>query len=66
MANHEAWCPWCRRWIFPVSHIGPGSFCPACQGHLGTDSAAVHARKPGQNSHIPIHDESPQPELAIA
>lgn len=65
MRDHEAWCPWCKRWIYPITHVGPGIYCPACHGHLGTDSAAVQSRKPGLNA-LPLQDKSPQPELAIA
>lgn len=48
------WCQWCRRWIYPRQHIGPGWHCPACRGHLGTDLRQIANARPGPDHREPV------------
>jgi hypothetical protein len=66
MPAREAWCPWCKRWIYPVQHTGPGHFCPSCQGSLGLDVSGVYGRKPAPGAGQAVEDpDAPQRELAL-
>ena len=70
MPKIEAWCPWCKRWIYPIKHIGPGLFCPntSCRGQLGIKENAVYAARPfvGAPTPINVQAEANQPEMVYA
>ena len=62
--TESAWCPWCRRWINPEQHVGPGWHCPACRSHLGTEIKTVLKTRPG-NLHLPPVDVANQVQYGL-